>query len=92
MLTVGFSWEIPKDYTGECYGEVFGVLYWIKEGKFHRLDGPAVVRREDRKDRSELKEFWINGEMIQEEQFWKRSDVKMAVIGGKVNKIINEDI
>lgn len=43
--------EIPKDYTGIVfYRDV--TTFWFKEGKKHRIDGPAVEESEFRGERA----------------------------------------
>lgn len=33
--------EIPRDYTG-MVEYTYGTKYWYKEGKLHRVNGPAI--------------------------------------------------
>ncbi len=40
VLKIKDDSKLPKDYTGVVESEN-GNLYWYKNGKFHREDGPA---------------------------------------------------
>ena len=48
-----YTVRVCKDYTE----------YLNKDGKHHRLDGPAVERSDG------IKEFWVEGKLLTEQQF-----------------------
>jgi hypothetical protein len=69
-------WEngkrLPEGYTG-CVQCVTGTKFWYKEGRFHRLDGPAIEYTNGRK-------FWyIDGTEYYEED-WKKEVEKSKVL------------
>ncbi len=56
VIKVNHWKKIPKKYTG-CI-EIAGSLYWFKDGKHHREDGPAYITK------TGYKEWYINGSKI----------------------------
>jgi len=44
-IKLKYSNEIPRDYTGIVEWEN-GDKIWLKDGKFHREDGPAYIRND----------------------------------------------
>ena len=56
---------------------------WYQDGRFHRLDGPAVMEYKKRDGKSELTttEYYIDGEYIDtREEFLKRTQPKPAPV------------
>jgi len=60
ILKIKKSEFVPDNFTGIIELEN-GDKYWFSKGFHHRLDGPAVERR----DRS--KEWWVNGKLHRED-------------------------
>jgi len=51
--------------NGPAVERIDGTKYWLKNGKFHRLDGPAIEYSNSDSDR-----YWyIEGERYTEEEF-----------------------
>lgn len=54
-------------------------IFWMKNGSFHKLDGPAII------DAISGIEYYITNRFLNEQQFWQHP----LVINHKLNKIIN---
>lgn len=61
--------EIPHDFTGTCTLESINAQVWFQDRMVHRLDGPAVMFFNGKK------EWWINGVNLTEEMFNKHPSV-----------------
>ncbi len=74
-LKVNADNEIPKDYTGVVFLKN-KYMWWYKNGKFHREDGPAKIWYDG------IKEWWLNGKYIYS-SFCVRIDLRNKIILSK---------
>lgn len=57
------------------------IVMWHCDNDFHRLDGPAIITR----ILGNSKEFWIHGNNMLEDAYWKHP----LVIKHKLSQIVN---
>lgn len=76
-----------NDDDDDCYNGVLKRKIWMKNGLWHRLDGPASIDTcniSGGERKTECK-FWINDKQIKEEiDYWKHP----LVVKAKLNKIL----
>jgi len=70
---------MPSNFTGCCYVETFGATYWMKNGRIHREDGPAVIFDNDYSsgvnDSKTFDQYWLEGNYFVKEEYWNHHKV-----------------
>lgn len=80
--------SIPNSYTGIAYIEYHCKYVWYKNGKFHRLDGPAEIESNRHHDFL-FGNFYIDGESMHEGAFLQHKLVKMYAVWKTMDEIMN---
>ena len=60
--------DIPDEYEGMCIIEFSGCMCWLKQGRLHRIGGPARIYFE-----TNAVEYYINGQyfsLFKMNQYW----------------------
>ncbi len=59
-LVIEYWSEIPENFTGVV--NLSGSYFWLKNGKRHRKDGPAIEHYSSANKQWYIKEWYLNGE------------------------------
>ena len=78
-----------EETTGVYYVREAKDMAYITNGKYHRLDGPAVhVRDPEDYDFDSPDEYYINGKMYDYNDYWTHP----LVVMNRVNTILDFDV
>lgn len=68
IYTIEEFYKLPKEQQTGCFEFFDGSKYWYKNGKLHRLDGPAVINI-----KLDIKIWCLDGYQYTEEKYKKLS-------------------
>ena len=70
-MKINKSQEVPRDYTG-IVEFPNGDKYWLLDGKYHRVDGPAIEISNG------ANYYWLNDKWYTEEDYNKKINLPIT--------------
>jgi len=80
--------DVPANYTGVVVLLILGEIRHLKNGKLHRLDGPAQIFTRRIASSNITSVYWLNGNVVSKQNYYRFP----AVIEEKIKKITEETL